>query len=371
MAAAYTWHPRVGVANAKWPLARDLLEDELLSSWLIRNAFAHGCSPMVLTGHLWPRWRCWTVDIDRGLSLEHGQRLVIAAGISEADISSCTLWHIAHRISPWLVDRTATWPWVLTVGERNRRHTSGLQCCPICLEEGVPYYRLSWRLAWHTCCPKHNVRLIDSCLSCGASIQPHRLGMESSNLTKCFRCGCLLTLILDNSRVDPAALAFQIEADSCWNDLNCAANRFGGSQQWFYHSRFVWGLLRAAATHDSKAFSGFRKVFGIEKLRSPVSGLPLEMLPASDRMPFLSAVWKVMAGGPGPLYDAILESSMTRASVPIPVGDCPEALRVVVDKLPLPRHYAKERVGVTNPVTSRARVMKMWSRLKRKVLRDG
>lgn len=370
MAATYTWHPRFDVTNARWPLARTLLEDELLSSWLVRNAFAHGCPPLVLTGHLWPRWRCWTVDIDRGLTLDQSQRLSWAAGIPISAVSSCTLRSIAHRISPWLIDRTAVWPWILTVGQRNRRHAGGLQCCPFCLEEGVPYYRMSWRLAWHTCCEKHRVRLIDSCPGCGVPLQPHRLALGNPDLAKCFSCGHLLLSRLETLGFDPAALAFQIDANNSLSGDLRATGMFGEPQQWFYHSRVVWGLLRAAAIKDSKALSRLREVFGIGALSPPGSGLPLEMLPVTDRMSFLGAVWKVMAFGPSALYDAILESSMTRTALALPIGECPDALQAVVDELPLPRHHTKANPSLTKHAKPRAVVMKMWSRVKRKILRD-
>lgn len=371
MAAAYTWHPRVDVTNPRWPLAQNLLEDELLTSWLVRNAFAHGCSPLVLTGHLWPSWRCWTLDLDRGLTPDQSQLLSKAVGIAVSDISSCTLRPIAQSISPWIDAGTATWPWIMVIGGRNRRHAGGLQCCPFCLEEGVPYYRLSWRLAWHTCCERHMNRLIDSCVHCGAPLQPHRLDYEIADCSKCYRCGHRL-VGPDGLCLDPAALAFQIDGDRYLNgDQRVAESGFGDSQQWFYHSRFVWGLLRESAVHDTKAFTRFREIFRIGKLSSPSSGLAIEMLPVNERVPFLSAVWKIMATGQDQLHEAIMESSMTRTSVSLPAGESPVMLRRVLGGLPLARPYTKSHVPVLKRATPRAVVMRMWARLKRKVLRDG
>jgi hypothetical protein len=371
MVAAYTWHPRIAVTNPRWPLAKPVLEDELLSSWLVRNAFAHACSPLVLTGHLWPGWRCWTVDIDRGLTLEQGRRLSKMAGIALPDISSCTLRHLAHAISPWLVEKAAIWPWVLAIGSRNRRHAGGLQCCPYCLDEGVPYYRVSWRLAWHTCCEKHGVRLIDSCPHCGVPLQPHRLQLENRDCAKCFRCGARLRASLDTLGIEPAALAFQAECDKWLCEGQRDSGTFGGTEQWFYHSRFAWGLLRTAANHHSKTFNRFREAFGIGKLSPPVSGFPMEMLPVTERMPFLSAVGTIMAAGPEQFYEVVLESSMTRTSAPLPAGACPARLRDVIETLPLPRRYTKSSSRLTKRAVSRAVVMRKWARLKRKILRDG
>jgi hypothetical protein len=146
--------------------------------------------------------------------------------------------------------------------------------------------------------------------------------------------------------------------------------RFYDSQQWFYHSRFVWGLLRESAIHDTKAFTRFREIFSIEKLNSPRSGLPIEMLTVAERVPFLSAVWKIMATGQDQLYKAISECSMTRCSVSLPAGEPPVSLLRILSSLPTARPYVKSHAPASKRATPRAAVMRMWARLKRKVLRD-
>lgn len=371
MADTYTWHPRIVVKKPQWPLAQDLLEDELLSSWLIRNAFAHGCSPLTLTGHLWPSWRCWTVDLDRGMTERQAQRLSTAAGITLPDLSSCTLMPIAQAISPGLTCQTATWPWILVIGARNRRHAGGLQCCPLCLEQGVPYYRQSWRLAWHTCCETHLARLIDCCQNCGAPLQPHRLECDAIDCSKCYRCGRRLWASLEELRFEAAALAFQIDGDNCLKGGGLCDGTFYEPQQWFYHARFIWGLLRAAAAHGSKAFTRFHEVFRIGKLDPPASGLPIEMLPVADRIPFLGAVWKILAAGQPQIHEAILECSMVRSCVPLPAGESPASLRMALDDLPAIRAYKKPHGSTKRKPTSASMVRRMWARLKRKVLRDA
>ena len=40
-------------------------QDEILSSWLIRTAISHGCTPLTLTHSIWGNsWRPWTTDFD-------------------------------------------------------------------------------------------------------------------------------------------------------------------------------------------------------------------------------------------------------------------------------------------------------------------
>ncbi len=116
MASTYSWHSRIDVVSPQWPKARSLLADELLSSWLIRNAFAHGCSPMTLTGSLWPGWRCWTVDVDRGITPERALQLAKATGVGVSDICAATLHPIASTINPALDSEKGIWPGILARG---------------------------------------------------------------------------------------------------------------------------------------------------------------------------------------------------------------------------------------------------------------
>ena len=48
-----------------WQFNLSPLTDELLSSWLIRNAIANGSDPAHFSAAIWGKWRAWTVDFDR------------------------------------------------------------------------------------------------------------------------------------------------------------------------------------------------------------------------------------------------------------------------------------------------------------------
>jgi TniQ len=86
-------------------------------------------------------------------------------------------------------------PWVLPLGIYHRtRLRFGLQYCPDCIAEPVPYYRRTWRLAWAVMCLAHNRPLLDRC-DCGAPVAFHRgeLGDRTAldgiqGLTRCSRC---------------------------------------------------------------------------------------------------------------------------------------------------------------------------------------
>lgn len=201
-----------------WTIPVHLQKGELFSTWLARAALAQGCDPIHLTGALWPSWRAWTIDLDRGLSAERLGVLVARSGLSEAVLESSTLRPLLALVAPGSSPGLANWPWVLSQGSRNRRRYGGLQFCPGCLaEDRTPYFRRAWRLAWHIGCERHGGRLVDHCDSCHAPVEPHRSGAENRTLCCCPSCG----FDLRRAGSKPAcleALAFQATADRVLHD---------------------------------------------------------------------------------------------------------------------------------------------------------
>jgi integrase len=58
--------------------------------------------------------------------------------------------------------------WVVPLHVSRRDCAFGAQFCPACLlEDAEPYFRLHWRLALMTWCPKHQVLLCEACPNCG------------------------------------------------------------------------------------------------------------------------------------------------------------------------------------------------------------
>ena len=76
-------------------------------------------------------------------------------------------------------------PFVLSLGLYHRiRRSFGSQYCPRCLDTEIPYARLTWRLAWNTCCEKHGCLLRDRCHACQHPYVFHRKGFQV-----CWYCG--------------------------------------------------------------------------------------------------------------------------------------------------------------------------------------
>lgn len=369
MAASYTWHPRADWVDPKWPIPQSLIADELLSSFLVRSALAHGCSPLTLTSVVWPTQRVWTRDLDRGLSQDSLDVLSRLVGISVVALKSSTLKTVSDCVVRNVSEHPAAWPWVLVLGCRNRRHAGGLQCCPVCMGEQNPFYRIQGRLAWHTRCSVHRVRLIDCCPTCSVPLQPSLL-RPGDSIARCHACKSPLAFN-GQGDVRKGAAAFQEYVDDivwtgawygAWH-LSCC--------EWLGVTKGMLGLVRSASRKNSRMLTSFCDAMGVDDgaLEQDPLGLPFEYLPVFERERLLEAVWPIMRAGPERFLDAA--SALLPPSALRPFSkDAPQLLELIMPRLP--SHHRKHDRMVAMPGYRKPQaVLRDWLRLIRKIRRDG
>lgn len=292
------WHTGSSALDPRWPLVPALRQDELFSSWLIRCALCHGCDPLELAQLIWPARRVWTRDCDLvvcGISLA---ALSKQSGLRERSLRDATLEPVCKLLGHEL-PRAGITPWVLTLGGRNTKRAGGLQYCPICFMDARPYYKVQWRLAWHTYCSEHGVMLRDRCPHCQAVLSPHRLDYQAVDLRRCHQCHGLLSEV---DPVPPPAGAKELElfADSI---VRGRSDGFGGlrlgPEDWFALIRGLHRLMRALSIHRTGPSKDFLALLDVDldALPSVSLGLALESLPVSDRVTYLSAVNSILNAG--------------------------------------------------------------------------
>jgi len=187
-----------------WPY-----KDELLSSWLARVAVHSGCDPLTLTGAIWPKWRIWTVDVDRGLTASRAMQAAQWFECEPETVHAATLQDLRVRLHGSTAQYSPVLPWITTLGSRNRLRYAGSPCCPQCLaSDPQPFFRRAWRLAFVVGCEVHGSRLIDRCPYCRALIAPHRCISKLQNLGRCSTCGEDVCRYVP-SAVEADALTFQ------------------------------------------------------------------------------------------------------------------------------------------------------------------
>ena len=194
------------MSNASW---QQPYKDELLSSWLARVALHSGCDPLTLTGAIWPKWRVWTIDVDRGLTELRAMRAAVWFGCEPEMVHAATLLDLVDRLSGISERGRPVVPWIIALGNRNRQRYAGLPCCPQCLaSDSEPFFRRVWRLAFVVACEVHGTRLIDRCPSCSALVVPHLCISQLQNLARCSTCGQDIRRYVSTT-VDAMAMTFQ------------------------------------------------------------------------------------------------------------------------------------------------------------------
>lgn len=178
------------------PINVKSLEDELLSSWLIRTAIANKTDPLGFSGGVWEdMYRFWTRDCDRYFPKEKAAPLFKYTGLDYLELQKLTLEPIIKKITHQrqLNPKTA-WPWVIPTGQRNRTHVNGLHFCSHCLDDPPVYFKKQWRLSWNVACPKHEILLQLHCPKCYTVFSPHLTTYTNTDFTKCQKCGFDLRL---------------------------------------------------------------------------------------------------------------------------------------------------------------------------------
>ena len=179
-----------------WSIRLKPKPDELLTSWIIRLAWAHGIKLHVFCRLIWgSQTEIWTRDFDRLADSVYVEYLSqkTATPLTQANQTLLRSFEgvVFEKHNPY-----GNTHWIMPLGIRHRiRMAYGQQYCPLCLEES-PYLKKTWRMAFSTVCSKHQILLFDRCPQCQFPIHFHRIDMgnrhrlASLDLHYCYRCKC-------------------------------------------------------------------------------------------------------------------------------------------------------------------------------------
>ncbi|WP_084488308.1 TniQ family protein [Pseudomonas sp. CFII64] len=370
MGTSYSWHPGARGLRSRWPITPALLPDELLSSWLVRAALAHGCSPESLTSTAWPGYRAFCRDIDRGMENGRLSALVKATGITYRELSSSTLQSaVQSLLGTENQYPVGVLPWILVLGCRKQFHAGGLQCCPDCMDLPDPHYVIQNRLAWHTVCPAHHVQLIDHCDHCYAALQPALLH-PGALMSNCHQCGKGLSSF-HRLPAAPQALAFQMLVDRSCGKPMCFGNIELCFRDWMSTARAMITFLQTAARHPSANVERFCEAIGFDPAwrQRTLSGLPFEYLRPGERARLLGNVVVIMQAGPEKFMEMAINASLPESILPLPVSNAP---RLLIHMASVLTKHPRKTTSQTchKPSHDQRQVLRMWIRLQRRVRRN-
>ena len=184
------------LSGALWPVHLNPKRNEILSSWIVRNAIANACKIYTFSKFSIPGREIWARDVDKSADSYIVNCLSNKTGKSKKTINQTLLSSYKGIISRQF-DSTGFAPGILYLGVHHRRRKRfALQYCSKCLsEDDVPYFRKRWRLSYSVCCTEHGCLLKDRCSFCGMPVSYHRLDyadkvmFTESGLYICSECG--------------------------------------------------------------------------------------------------------------------------------------------------------------------------------------
>ncbi|WP_425609272.1 TniQ family protein [Thalassobacterium maritimum] len=230
--------------SAQLPLRPDPLEDELLTSWIVRVAKAYRMKVQSFCHDLWPGVNIWNRDFDLNPNSHVLESWAFLMSVPLEVVLKTTF-----QSSPCVADsrlrlRNSILPLVKyhRVGRSN-----GLQYCPVCLAESE-HYRRYWRFAFAVCCPRHQCWLHDSCPDCGSPVHfyrkemGHRNKVKIGSLANCYNCGTNLGLCVEQMSGDGVISDELLRLSHLIEDaLAVGQIRFHGGH-WLYSEVFLSGL---------------------------------------------------------------------------------------------------------------------------------
>lgn len=373
MGTSYSWHPGAKPVNPRWQLTPAILPDELISSWLLRTALKFGCEPKTLTQQIWPTWRIWNTDPDRGFNAERIQLLAEASGVPHQSLQQTSIRWIAEKVTSKPLYDKQTWKWVLALGNRGNLRKGGLQYCPHCfLEDTQPYYRISWRLAWHVGCVRHYCSLYDRCWRCDAPLEPYRLTPQDADIAVCGRCKTDLRAA-QHHEPNNDAIAFQKLADQTIQaNSGMIFNQTTTAPTWFDMADFFSALIRQASRSIGHcALADFiHEATGKNPQDAHFQhGACIELLKNQDRQAILALLYRIMSLDRNFLIELLHQSRVSRlvlcpknVIVPYLISDIAEQLPAIsmTQSITPSKH-------ITNSPRQRNKVIRMMKRLLRKL----
>lgn len=294
-------------------------EDELLSSWLVRTAYAHDSDPATFINLYFPRYRnnFWNRDIDVWVPEPFLQSLSEKSGLSRISLGGMTLKSYEGYLSEKIQHSTSN-NFIQPLVSRGRvKRAPGLRYCPLCLaEDPVPYYRKTWRLSFTTACVKHKSFLCDRCPSCATPLTIYRRFHDAMQ-PHCYACGHKLSDQIQVESLRILSESYGLKAISKLHDILGSGYIMLGNQP-VYSPLFFIGLRQLA-----KLIYGFRRYAGlmghestarlIEWKLSGSSRLKLENIPLRQQYLLFSGIMWMFEEYPSRVLAYATKNSLGKA----------------------------------------------------------
>lgn len=353
--------------------ATPFLYGESLTSWLVRAALRHGCSPLTFTYYYWPKYRIWTYDVDKGFDHLDAQIKSDIAILTGHNIDTCNnhiLIDFSEDTSVKSENKTSLL-WTAPLSKRNRYSRLGYPFCPDCMsDDKEAYLKLRWRFTWSVCCTKHKTFLQVDCKNCKQPYQPQLLSPEQQFVNRCHSCFCKIDKAIDITPSN-ALNEFQLLADQVFfSKQGVVLGKVVSMGQWFEYLLFLINLVRRGLHNPNYMFGKLLTVLEIDTsaLLLPKTALRFDYLPIEERAVLLECAYYLLQVDGDEWIKACLALNITQNSFQwSKYTVIPKAFSEVFDQLHrAPTRHHKAQSEDIQPTSPKA-VMAAWNRLKRKM----
>lgn len=165
--------------NEKFTIIPIPFKDEILSSWIVRVAYAHKTHPHTFVNQ-YLNYRPYSFFLSEcDLTLDEAMINTIDEKCRyNIDVRSLMLTTYGGYIQENIYDNNPT------IFFAHQKY------CPICLrEDKVPYFRKKWRVVFYNICHKHSCYLYEHCPSCKSILDISKMYNNKLPYTYCQKCG--------------------------------------------------------------------------------------------------------------------------------------------------------------------------------------
>jgi len=165
--------------NEKFTIIPLPFEDEILSSWIVRTAYAHKTHPHTFTNqYLNYRPHAFFLT-ESDITLDEDMiKTIEEKSYHKIDIHSLMLKTYSGYIQENIYENNPT------------TFFTHQKYCTVCLrEDKVPYFRKKWRVVFYNICHKHQCRLYEHCPECKTKLDISKMYENKLPYTHCHHCG--------------------------------------------------------------------------------------------------------------------------------------------------------------------------------------
>lgn len=356
------------------------IENESLTSWIIRSAFNQYCTPSGFTYYYWSDvdLRIWNQDIDKGFETTAprvSKDIARLADCDESEVTQHTLVSFAKKINSNVYSRISP-TWTTPLSKRSAYSRIGYPYCADCMsDDEQAHLSLLWRYSWFVCCIKHKRFLQNQCSHCLYPYQPQFIPLKVGKINRCHHCHRKIDTKIREHDKAPSGLLMEYQQTAYKVYQNVTGTAFGitvTTEVWFETLLFLINMTRKAFSNIEYMFA--KVMISLDVIHKdidfikPKSGLPFDALSVQERKCLLEHAYQLIEIPYSKWEIALADNKVTQNSFDWSKNNkIPSSFEPLYSKLSRNVKQKRKTKRTTVKATSPDVVSNQWKRLKRKI----